>query len=103
MKRKSIPISLITVLLFNLFFTSCMVTRTDVGQYNQQEGKRYTYSRGKQVWLFWGILPMGRTKVNTPDDGDCQVVTKYTFLDGVIYILTVGFVKTYTVKIKAKR
>ena len=80
-----------------------MVTKTNVGQYTQQEGNNYTYAKGKQVWLFWGLLPAGRTNVNTPGDGDCQVITKYTFLDGIIYIVTVGIVKTYTIKIKAKR
>jgi hypothetical protein len=80
-----------------------MVTKTSVGKYKQQEGNRYTYAKGKQVWLFWGLLPAGRTQVNTPDDGNCQVVTKYTFLDGVIYLVTAGVVKTYTIKIKAKK
>ena len=80
-----------------------MVTKTSVGRYDQIEGDKYTYARGKQVWLFWGLLPAGRTQVNTPDHGDCQVVTKYTLLDGIIYVVTVGIVKTYTIKIKAKR
>ena len=80
-----------------------MVTKTSIGRYNEIEGDKYTYAKGKQVWLFWGLLPAGRTQVNTPDHGDCQVVTKYTLLDGIIYVVTVGIVKTYTIKIKAKR
>ena len=103
MTKKTITNTLIILFLFNLFLTSCMVTKTNVGKYNQQEGKNYTYSKGKQVWLFWGILPAGRTNVNTPEDGDCQVITKYTFLDGIIFLATGGIVKTYSIKIKAKR
>ena len=82
---------------------SCMVTKTSVGQYTETQGKEYTYAQGKQLWLFWGIFPLGRTNVNTPGDGNCQVVTRYNFGDFLITGLTGGIVSSYTIKIKAKR
>ncbi len=80
-----------------------MTTKTNVGAYRENEGKVYTYAKGKQVWIFWGFLPVGRTKVDTPGDGNCQVVTRYNVADALVSFFTVGFVRTYTIKINAKR
>jgi hypothetical protein len=46
---------------------------------------------------------MGRTNVNTPKDGNCEVITKYTVGDVLITVLTVGIVKTYSIKVMAKK
>ncbi len=80
-----------------------MTTKTQVGEYKEQQGKEYTYAKGKQMWLFWGIFSMGKTNVNTPADGNCEVVTKFTFGDVIIRTLTVGIVTTYTIKVHAKK
>lgn len=84
-------------------FTSCMTTKTSVGQFREQQGEEYTYAKGKQVWLFWGLFPMGRSQVNTPSDGDCQVVGRTNLGDLLISGITVGIVQTRTIKIVAKR
>ena len=62
-----------------------------------------SYAKGKQIWFFWGILPFGRTSVNTPGDGNCQVITRYNLVDALISGLTGGIVTSYTIKVKAKR
>jgi len=80
-----------------------MTTKTDVGKYRELEGNVYTYSKAKQLWLFWGILPIGKTKANTPDHGDCQVVTRFNLSDALISALTGGIVTSYTIKVKAKK
>lgn len=80
-----------------------MTTKTNVGTYFEAQGSEYVYAKGKQVWLFWGLLPLGRTNVNTPSDGNCQVMTRFTFGDVLISFLTGGLVSTYTIKVKAKR
>ena len=99
--------SLFTLLAITLILTttmnSCMVTKTSVGQYTETSGEEYTYARGKQLWLFWGIVPLGRTNVNTPKDGNCQVVTKYNFGDFLITGLTGGILSSYSIKVKAKK
>ena len=83
-------------------FTSCMTTKTNVGTYKEEPGLQYTYAKGKQVWLFWGIVPLGRTNVNTPNNGDCQVVTRLNIIDFIVSGLTAGIVTTQTIKVNAK-
>ena len=92
---------IILAAMFSL--TSCMTTKTNVGEYKQQTGKECVYSKGKQVWLLWGIFPVGRTHVETPTDGNCQVVTRFTFVDMLIQGLTAGIVTTETIKVKVKK
>ncbi len=79
-----------------------MTTRTSVGQYAQKPGYEYTYATGKQVWVLWGLVPVGRTNVSTPADGNCMVQTNLTFVDFVISAITGGLVTTYTIKVIAK-
>lgn len=86
-----------------LFASSCMTTKTNVGGYREIQGTEYTYAKGKQMWLFWGLLPIGRNSVNTPGSGDCQVITRFNFVDFLISGLTAGIVTTETIKVKAKR
>lgn len=90
-------------LFFMITFQSCMMTKTSVGEYKEQAGQEYVYAKGKQMWLFWGLIPMGRTNVNTPKDGNCEVITKYTVGDVLVTVLTAGIVKTYTIKVMAKK
>lgn len=86
-----------------MFTTSCMTTKTSVGAYKEQQGKEYTYSKGKQLWLFWGAVPIGRTNVNTPGDGNCEVITRFNVGDAIITGLTGGIVCSMTIKVKAKK
>lgn len=94
---------LIILFTSSLLFTSCRTTKTDVGQFRETQEETYVYAKGKQIWLFWGLLPLGRTKVNTPASGNCQVITRVNFWDMVISGVTVGLVSSETIKIKAKR
>lgn len=80
-----------------------MMTRTSVGAFRETRGNEYTYSKGKQWWLFWGIIPVGRTSLSTPTDGSCQVITKYNFVDFLISGLTAGILTTETIRVVAKR
>lgn len=80
-----------------------MTTKTSVGQFRESSGSEYVYASGKQFWLFWGLIPLGRTSVNTPASGDCEVVTKFKIGDVLITGLTAGIVSSYTIKVKAKK
>jgi len=102
-KVKSILIRTAIILAFAAFMTSCMTTKTSVGAYKESSGSTYTYGKGRQLWLFWGIFPLGRVSVNTPGDGNCQVVTSYEFVDFVISGLTGGILTSYSIKVKAKK
>ena len=92
---------LLSIIMISI--TSCMMTKTPVGKYTETAGKEYTYSKGKQFWLFWGMIPVGRTSLSTPTDGVCQVVTKYRFGDLLISGLTGGIVTSYSIKVEAKK
>ncbi|MGI9545429.1 MAG: hypothetical protein ACR2MX_19365 [Cyclobacteriaceae bacterium] len=83
--------------------SSCLSTKTSVGAYRETQGSEYTYAKGKQLWLLWGLIPLGKTSVNTPGDGNCQVITRFNFGDMLISGLTAGIVTTYTIKVKAKQ
>ncbi len=93
----------ILILTIALSATSCMTTKTNCGNYREAEGSEYTYSKAKQAWLFWGLLPIGRTHTATPSDGSCQVITRFNFVDVVISGITGGVIMTETVKVRAKK
>lgn len=102
-KLKTRILILALAAIFSTILPSCMTTKTSVGQYKELQGDEYTYAKGKQVWLFWGVIPLGRTNVNTPGDGNCLVTTKLNIGDFLISGLTCGVVTTQTIKIKAKK
>jgi len=85
-----------------LALTGCMVTKTQVGDYRNETGKETTYAKAKQIWLFWGVVPVGRASAATPPDGSCEIVTKKTFVDVLITGLTGGIVTTYTIRVNVK-
>ncbi|MFL3662840.1 MAG: hypothetical protein ACJ04Q_02485 [Flavobacteriales bacterium] len=101
MDKKSSYLIILSIVISTLF-NSCMTTKTSVGKFNEITGNEYTYSKSKQFWLFWGVIPLGRTNTNTPDDGNCEVITRFNFGDVLISGLTGGIVTSYTIKVKAK-
>ncbi|MBW6480718.1 MAG: hypothetical protein K0B37_14915 [Bacteroidales bacterium] len=101
-KLKSRFILALMTIAISSMLSSCMMTKTSVGAYRETPGNEYTYAKGKQFWLFWGILPIGRTSVNTPGDGNCEVITRFNFGDVLISGLTGGILTSYSIKVKAK-
>ena len=83
--------------------SSCMVTKTSVGNYNENKGQAYAYSKDCQGYLFWGLLPVGKCKVETPTDQACQVRTRTTFVDGLISTITAGIYSRQTVQVMVKK
>lgn len=93
---------IIAVAILLISFSSCMMTKTPVGAYLETPGKEVTFDKGKQFWLFWGIMPIGRTHVNTPSNGNCQVTTKIRLTDFIITGLTGGIVTSTSIKVEVK-
>ena len=92
------------IILFAItLFTSCMTTKTSFGSFDSKDGHTKTYSKTKQVWIFGGLIAIGRSNAKTPSTRDCQLITKYTISDILIRTITCGFVKTYTIKVKIKQ
>ncbi len=94
---------LLVLIITSSLLSSCMTTKTNVGTFREDEGKIYTYAKGKQVWLFWGFLPTGRSSIKTPEHGNCKVITRLNFADLLISSLTAGIVTTQTIKIQARK
>ena len=82
---------------------SCMTTRTSVGSYRETEGDEYVYAKGKQCYLFWGLVPLGRTRVATPADGNCEVRTRYGFWDAFLSVITGGIFEMQSIRVYAKQ
>ena len=95
-------ITFVCLIIATFLSSSCLMTKTNVGNYSQTQGKEYTYAKGKQFWLFW-FFPMGRTNVKTPSDGNCQVVTRFKFVDYLISGFTLGIVRTYSIDVNVKK
>ncbi len=100
---KSIIISII-LLSTSLVFSSCWSTRTNVGNFVESKHNKadiYKYSKGKQMYLFWGLIPLGRTNVATPPSGNFQIKTYYNFWDALLSSVTGGIFGMQTIKVKA--
>ena len=82
-----------------------MSTRTNVGNFKEMsqvdKSKVYNYSKGKQCYLFWGLVPLGRRSVATPASGSCQVRTYYNFWNALLSTITGGIFSMQTIKVKA--
>lgn len=96
---------ILVVLVAILLLPSCMTTRTNVGSFKEMtkvdDSQTYTYDKGKQFYLFWGLLPLGRRNVSTPQSGNCQVRTAYNFWDAFFSCITGGIFEMQTIKVKA--
>lgn|SRR5574343_19838 len=101
MKTKFLLLTYLTVAILSV--TSCMTTKTSVGTYRETQGNEYVYDKGKQMWLFWGTIPIGRTNVSTPTNGSCEIITKFRLTDALISTFTFGVVTSYSIKVKAKK
>jgi len=102
-KEKSRKGPYFTILLLIAFFSlsSCLTTKTTVGNYKAATGQTYTASKGKSVFLFWGLVPASRAKLYGPES--CQVVTRLNTFDVLITSLTAGLIIPTTTRINAKR
>lgn len=97
--------SAVALVLAMVAFSSCYSTKTYVGEYQEIShngtSDTYTYAKGKQLYLFGGLIPIGHTRVSTPKDGNCEVVTRVSFLDLLISGITCELITMQTIKVNA--
>ena len=99
--KKSIILILLGALIV---LPSCMTTRTSTYGYNEATGKEYFFDHGKQCYLFWGLLPLGRRQLEVPKNKQpIQVRTRVGFVDGLVTTLTAGIFSMQTIRVVAKR
>lgn len=80
-----------------------MTTKTSIGSYKEETGEVYTFDKAKQFYLFWGLLPLGRSEPQTPTDGSCQVITKHRLGDFLVSVITVGILSSQSIIVKDKK
>lgn len=92
----------ILLLLAAVTLSSCMTTRTYSKDYKETVGQEYKLDNAKQCYLFWGLLPLGKAKVQVPEDQPFQVRTSIRFIDGLVTTLTGGIFDMQTVTVFGK-
>ena len=95
--------SIVLFLSMLLFLPSCMTTQTSVRNFDEISGQDYYYAKGKQNYLFWGLMPLGKPNLSTPQVEPCQVRTEQSFVDGLVSTITAGIFCMQSVQIVAKR
>lgn len=89
---------------FAFMLTSCTVTRTTIGDGPiGKQGITQVHSKGKQLYLFWGLLPLGYTSPPIPADNNCQIKTSRNVGDALITYITFGIVQSRTIKVLVKK
>jgi len=93
--RKILPL---LIILFSLSLNSCYVNRTTVADGPVgKSGVRYSHT--KQMYLFWGLLPIGQAQPRAPQGCGYQVKTAFNFVDILINGITGGIFGTRNIKI----
>jgi len=94
---------IVCILLSAIFLNSCMTTRTPVHEFKESKGQVYKYSKAKQCYLFWGLIPLGRRTAATPINQPCEIRTSFRFIDAFVSVITGGIFSMQTIKVMAKR
>jgi len=90
--------------LLLIFLTSCMVNRHTVGDGPVgKSGRTEIYSSTKQMYLFWGIMPLGFATPDVPKDGNYQIKTSFNIVDDILTGITGGVFSMRTVRVIVKK
>ncbi len=95
--------SILLCAMMAVALNACMITKTAVKDYKETQGHEYVYAKGKQCYLFWGLIPLGFTNVSTPAEQPCQVKTYFNFWDWLVSGITGGIFTMQTIKVSAKK
>jgi hypothetical protein len=92
---------IITSLLSLIILSSCTVSKEQVGNYNNTEGKTTLYKKDKDFYLFWNLIPVKNIEKNLTIT-DYEIIYRRSFFDAIIYGGTLGIFSYYNVKIFIK-
>ena len=96
---------LIALILAVTLLPSCMKTQTYVGDYQKLtyngSDNYYEYFKGRRSYLFGGLIPLGECVPDVPPTVPCEVLTKQSFVDGLLSSLTFNIVTFQTVQVNA--
>lgn len=105
MKKNKMYISFnVIVVAILLTFSSCMTTRTTIGEGPVGKGEaKKVCSKTKQVYLFWGLMSLGNSQPKVPSHGNVQIKTSYNVADALVSGLTGGLFAMQTIKVLIKK
>ena len=92
---------IIIALLLLTLATSCTVSRQQVGNYEEMEGKAIIYKTGKDFYLFWDQLPISSVEKKL-EITDYEIIKKRRFFETIIYLGTIGIFSYYDIKVYIK-
>ena len=95
--------AVLVIMSMLMLLPSCMTTNTNVKNYDDLDGQEYFYAKGKQNYLFWGLLPIGKPNIQVPENEPCQIRTTTTFVDGLVSDITAGIFCMQSVRVLTKR
>lgn len=90
---KSIRLFIVFVSMISIM-ASCYTTQMTVGDVSEKT-RTEQYSKSKQFYLFWGIIPLGKNEPKTPEN-NYVVEGKFKLGDILISGLTGGIVGART-------
>lgn len=94
MKVKNLLIPFLAIFLT----TSCLVERVQVGSYDASK-KSTILTKSKDIYLFWGIVPLRRTEKRIKVK-DYEKTVRRSVFDTVVFYGTAGIFSFYTVTIR---
>lgn len=88
--RKFIALFCLTAIM-----TSCYTTQVTVGDISSN-ARTARYSKSKQFYVFWGVVPLGKNEPKAPANTAYIVESKFKFGDFLLSRLTGGIVGSRT-------
>jgi hypothetical protein len=94
----------LAILTISTLLSSCYVSHTTIGSGPVGNDRNtVNYSSTKQLYLFWGLVPIGQKQADVPKDGNCQVKTSLKVVDAIVYTLTGGILSMQTIQVITKK
>lgn len=103
--KKTLFLNFLVVALL-LSMTSCYVHRHTIGNGPiNREANKIKVMGAKKIYLFGGLLGIGDPNTSNPPYGQngYQIKTSTNGVDMIISFLTIGIIRTRTIKIYVKR
>ena len=92
---------IIVLSLFISFLSSCMVTKTNIGEFKETKGGSYTYSKARQLSLA-GLIRINKPSPAIPASKNCQIKTSIRLADALISTITCGIIRSQSIRVLAK-
>lgn len=93
---------IVILMCMAMLVSSCTVTRTNIGTMDPKAEKE-VFAQTKQMYLFWGLVPLGNSQVKLPDHNNVQIKTAHNGVDLIATSVTGGIFSMVTIKCLVKK